>query len=71
MRVRNRLYDELGCEKALGLLRERYPDGTVRDEIERRRQKIAAAGGAESADIAGAIIEELLAESGQKDRKAK
>lgn len=48
-----------------------YPDGTVRDEIERRRQKIAAAGGAESADIAGAIIEELLAESGRKDRKAK
>ena len=44
------------------------PDGTVRDEIERRRQKIAAAGGAESADIAGAIIEELLAESGQKER---
>lgn len=71
MRVRNRLYDELGCEKALGLLRERYPDGTVRDEIERRRQKIAAAGGAESADIAGAIIEELLAESGLKDRKTK
>lgn len=70
MRVRNSLYDALGCAKALELLHDRYPGGTVRDEIERRRQKIDADGGAESADIAGAIIEELLRESGKKEARS-
>ncbi|MCR4666518.1 MAG: hypothetical protein K5657_04390 [Desulfovibrio sp.] len=36
MRLRNRLYDILGCRRALDILVAHYPEGSVKEELERR-----------------------------------
>lgn len=61
MRVRNFLYERLGCGRALDVLRQRYPSGTIRDELERRKLLMEAHAGEAAEDPVREIAEELLA----------
>ena len=40
MRLRNRLYDRVGCRKALSLLCRYYPEGSVKEELDRRKLRL-------------------------------
>jgi intracellular multiplication protein IcmB len=59
MRVRNKLYDLLGCRKALQVLQKNYPNGTIKNEIERRKDRIEMTFGESGVDIIEEIVEEL------------
>ncbi|MDO4840171.1 MAG: hypothetical protein Q3990_05795 [Desulfovibrionaceae bacterium] len=60
MRVRNALYQAFGCAKALRILKKAYPEGTVRDELERRKYLRRDEGADEAEDLVQGITEELL-----------
>ena len=53
MRLRNRLYDALGLPKALACLARCYPQGSVKEEIERRKA-LAEERGGRGSGMAGA-----------------
>ena len=59
MRVRSRLYASLGCARALEVLRRAYPDGSIKDELERRREALEARPGEAPVDILEQIVAEL------------
>ncbi len=59
MRVRNRLYETMGCAKALACLARAYPEGTVKEELERRRLAMEARLGEAPEDLADTIVAEL------------
>lgn len=73
MRLRNRLYDAVGLPRALACLASVYPEGSVKEEIERRKALAEEKGnvgagkrsgtlkGEEEGDIAEALFQELLA----------
>ncbi len=61
MRLRGRLYERLGCARALACLRRAYPEGTVKEELERRRLRAETGPGGRSVDLEEEILEELTA----------
>ncbi len=61
MRVRTRLYERLGCARALETLVRHFPEGSVRPELERRRQILTAEDAGR--DLVEDIIDELLERS--------
>lgn len=63
MRVRNRLYERLGPARALACLTRRYPAGSIKEELERRRQEMEVAAGEKARDVTELIIEELELEA--------
>lgn len=60
MKIRNKLYEALGCQRALALLLQEYPDGSIKPEIERRQTKREIFQGEAGIDITDEIFEELL-----------
>ena len=73
MRVRNALYRELGCAKALQLLKKHYPEGSIRGELERRKYLAPQDGKAQQdeqkEDLTEQIIRELLLAAGEEGKK--
>lgn len=63
MRVRNRLYELFGPARALACLSRRYPAGSIKEELERRRQEMEVAAGEKARDVLEEIIEELEADA--------
>ena len=64
MRLRNALYDRLGCRKALLLLEMYYPDGSVKPELERRKAKLGDMyDSGQMDDLEATLLEELLAKA--------
>lgn len=60
MKIRNKLYETLGCQRALALLLKEYPDGSVKPEIERRQTRREILQGEAGIDITDEIFAELL-----------
>ena len=64
MRLRNALYDRLGCRKALALLQKYYPAGSVKPELERRKAKLGDNYDSwQMDDLELKLLEELLAKA--------
>ncbi|MDR1856913.1 MAG: hypothetical protein LBR22_07110 [Desulfovibrio sp.] len=61
MRVRERLYEALGCRRALDVLARLHPEGTVKGELERRKGLGGRLQGETSEDAEERLVEELLA----------
>ncbi|MBQ7609199.1 MAG: hypothetical protein IJU76_14720 [Desulfovibrionaceae bacterium] len=66
MRLRDRLYQALGCERALTLLHTRYPEGSIKEELERRRAELGEKG-RQWEDIEEAVFTELMAYAQARD----
>jgi intracellular multiplication protein IcmB len=63
MRVRNKLYNALGCKRTLEILQKVYPNGTIKEELERRKTRIEVTEGEHSVDLEVGIFQELQAKA--------
>lgn len=64
MRLRNALYDRLGCRQALALLQHYYPKGSIKGELERRKANLGAAYNQDGLkDLEAQILQELMDKS--------
>ncbi|MBQ7456211.1 MAG: hypothetical protein IJS54_01165 [Desulfovibrio sp.] len=68
MRVRDRLYQRLGCGETLLLLHTHYPKGTIKEEIERRKAVMVENALQEAEDIEETIFQELLQSALRKQK---
>ena len=62
MRLRNKLYAAVGLGRALEVLTRVFPSGSVKEELERRKDREGARN-EEGGDIEEALFEELIAEA--------
>lgn len=60
MRLRNKLYAAIGCQRTLEILQRQYPEGSVKPEIERRKMALDQFDGEAVEDIELSIFKDLL-----------